>query len=135
MSKEPFKSIGAVVAGFVLVFVLSILTDTTLAKIGVFPPQAQVYAAWMLGLALLYRCVYSVLGFYLCARLAPNNPLRHAIILGIIGTVFAAIGAAANWDKGAHWYPVALVVLTLPCAWLGGTLSVMKGNQKKQSAA
>jgi len=39
--------------------------------------------------------------------------------------VLAAVGAAVTWNKGPefgpHWYPIALIVLALPCAWLGGT--------------
>jgi len=34
-----FKSIGAIFAGFIAVFVLSFLTDFVLQELGVFPPQ------------------------------------------------------------------------------------------------
>jgi hypothetical protein len=131
MNKETFKSIGAVLAGFITVFALSVVTDLVLEKLGVFPPQSEPgsYTWWMLLFALIYRSIYSVAGFYLTARLAPNRPMRHAIILGIIGTVFATLGAVANWDKSANWYPVLLVLVTLPCAWLGGKLAENKKNR------
>ena len=118
MNKETFKSIGAILAGFIAVFVLSVLTDLVLEKIGFFPPatEPESYTWWRLLVALIYRSIYSVAGFYLTATLAPNRPMRHAVILGIIGTVFAALGAMANWDKSANWYPVLLVLVTLPCA-------------------
>ena len=38
MNKEIFKSIGAVLAGFITVFVLSVATDFVLETMGVFPP-------------------------------------------------------------------------------------------------
>ena len=128
MKKGIFKSIGAVLAGFITVFVLSVVTDFALETIGVFPPQNEPgsYTWWMLLFALIYRSIYSVAGFYLAAALAPNRPMRHAIILGIIGTAFATLGAVASWDKTANWYPVLLVLVTLPCAWLGGRLVEMK---------
>jgi hypothetical protein len=132
MNKNTFKSIGAILAGFITVFVLSVVTDLALEKLGIFPPQTQpeAYTWWMLLLALIYRSIYSVAGFYLAGMLAPNRPMRHAIILGIIGTVFATLGAAANWDRSANWYPVLLVFVTLPCAWLGGR--VAESRQSKQ---
>ena len=36
----------------------------------------------------------------------------------------ALVGAVATWNAGLgpHWYPIALVVLALPQAWLGGKL-------------
>jgi hypothetical protein len=128
MNKNTFKSIGAILAGFITVFVLSVLTDLVLEKLGIFPPQTQpeAYTWWMLLIALIYRSIYSVAGFYLTATLAPNRPMRHAILLGIIGTLFAALGAMANWNLSAHWYPVLLVLVTLPCAWLGGRLVEMR---------
>ncbi|MBL8080418.1 MAG: hypothetical protein JNM55_20775 [Anaerolineales bacterium] len=133
MNKETFKSIGAILAGFVTVFILSVVTDLILEKIGFFPPvtQPEAYIWWMLLIALIYRSIYSVAGFYLTARLAPNRPMRHAIILGIIGTLFATLGAIANWNLSANWYPVLLVLVTLPCAWLGGRLAEGKEQNKK----
>jgi hypothetical protein len=127
MNKNTIKSIGAVLAGFITVFALSVVTDTILVKLGVFPPQNDPGSSlpWMLMLALIYRSIYAIVGFYVAATLAPSRPMRHAIILGIIGLVFAILGMIANWDKSTAstaWYPISLVILTLPCAWLGGKL-------------
>jgi hypothetical protein len=76
----------------------------------------------MLLFALIYRSIYTVAGGYVTAILATNRPMRHAVILGIIGIVAGTVGTIANWDKGSHWYPIALIVLALPCTWLGGKL-------------
>ena len=137
MNKNTVKSIGAVLVGFITVFVLSVATDFILEKLGIFPPanEPEAFTAWMLTLALIYRSIYSVAGFYLAAKLAPSAPMRHAIILGIIGTVFAALGAIANWDKSANWYPILLVLVTLPCAWLGGRLVETRNGKSSMAAA
>jgi hypothetical protein len=78
-------------------------------------------------LATLYRVVYAIFGSYLTARLAPQRPMKHALVGGLIGLVLASVGAAATWNKGPefgpHWYPLALVVTALPCAWLGGLVA------------
>jgi surface polysaccharide O-acyltransferase-like enzyme len=83
------------------------------------------YATGLNLLALSYRIVYAIIGSYLAARLAPRNPMRHALILGVIGIVLSSLGAVTAItmvDVGPAWYPIALVLTTMPCAWLGGAL-------------
>ncbi len=58
--------------------------------------------------------------------LAPQNPMKHAIILGIIGTVLSAVGAVVAADLGPVWYAWTLAVIAIPIAWLGGKLYEMK---------
>ena len=123
MNKNIFKSIGAVIAGIITGAALSIGTDFALEKTGVFPPIGKgIFIWWMLLLALIYRGIYTIASGYVTAKLAPNNPMRHAVILGIIGVVVTILGSIANWDKSAAWYPIALILITLPCTWLGGKL-------------
>lgn len=116
---------GAVLAGLVAIFVLSLGTDQVLHSLGVYPPWGQpMRDTGQNLLALSYRIVYGVLGSYLTARLALRAPMRHALILGAIGFVLSLAGtiAAIRMDLGPSWYPIALVLTALPCAWLGGTL-------------
>ena len=123
MNKTTFKSIGAILAGFITVVILSIVTDFILETLGVFPPPVKgLFTTWMLILALLYRSAYTVLGGYITAKLAPDRPMRHAIILGLIGIIAATLGAVAGWNLSQHWYPIALIITALPCTWLGGKL-------------
>ena len=128
--KRPSASIGrsiwAIVAGFIFVVVLSLGTDEVLHMTGVFPPWGKPMSDPLFGIAFAYRSIYGIAGSYITARLAPNRPMKHALIGGAIGTVLAIIGAAATWNKGPefgpHWYPLALVVTGLPYAWLGAKL-------------
>jgi len=80
--------------------------------------------------ATVYRAVYGTAGAYLAARLAPNRPLVHALVLGVLGFVASVAGAAAMWSKlpglGPKWYPVALIVLAIPTAWMGGALRLVQ---------
>ena len=120
------RSTGAVLFGFIAVFVLSLGTDQVLHSLAVYPPWGQpMYETRLNLLALSYRIVYAILGSYIAARFAPRNPMRHAMILGAIGVPLSAIGAIVAItmaDLGPAWYPIALVLTTLPCAWLGGAL-------------
>ena len=125
------RSVLAIVAGFLTGALLSLAVDLILHALHVFPPWGEPAGDGPLALATGYRIVFSVLGCYVAARLAPANPMKHALILGAIGFVFSAIGAITTWNRGAafgpHWYPVALVVVALPCAWLGGKLFEIRG--------
>lgn len=127
--KNILKSIGAVLAGIVVGAALSIGTDLTLAALHIFPPLGSTaFLPWMLGAALFYRCVYTVASGYITAMLALRRPMCHVIILGVIGILVSAAGVVASWKQSERWYPIALVVIALPCAWIGGRLRVHEGN-------
>jgi hypothetical protein len=116
-----------VFAGMLAGAILSIGTDTVLEQLEIFPPISEgLFVTWMLSLALFYRCVYTVLSGYITAKLAPQNPMKHVIILGSIGVVVSAIGTIVAWDLSNHWYPIALTLLTFPCVYLGAKLQKRK---------
>lgn len=116
------RSLGAIFVGFLFVVIFTLLTDGVFHKLGVFPPLGEYTPDKPLLLATVYRVIFGVIGCYLTARLAPHSPMGHALIGGCIGMVLGTLGAIATWNRnlGPHWYPVALVVLALPQAWLGG---------------
>jgi hypothetical protein len=119
------RGAGAVLAGFVAVVVLSLGTDQVLHMLQVYPPWDQpMFDPGLNLLALSYRIVYTIVGGYITARLAPQSPMRHALVLGAIGTVIGTAGAIATipMHLGPSWYPIAIALTALPCAWLGGTL-------------
>ena len=119
------RSAAALFLGFITVGVLSLGTDQLLHVLQVYPPWGQpMYDPGLNLLALSYRIVYTIVGGYVTARLAPQNPMRHALALGVIGTVVGTAGAIATipMHLGPSWYPIALTLTALPCAWLGGLL-------------
>lgn len=124
--KSTGRSILAVIAGLVFIFVTHNGIDAVMHTTGVFPPMGHPMAAGLWGLALGYRIVFSIIGCYLTAYMAADRPLKHAMILGWIGVILSLLGVLAFWNKGPEfgpkWYPIALVFISLPCAWLGGRL-------------
>ena len=118
------KSIGAVVAGVLVIVIVTTLVDVLLHALGVFPPMDQPLNAALALLATSYRIVISVGGAWLTARLAPDKPMKHALILGVVGTVLGLLGVVATWNRGLgpRWYPIALAVLAIPQCWVGGRL-------------
>jgi hypothetical protein len=124
------RSAAAVFLGFTSVAVLSLTTDQLLHVLDVYPPWGE--PMWDRGLNLLalsYRTIYTVLGGYITAALAPRAPMRHVVVVGILGLIAGTAGAIAAItlaDLGPNWYPIALAVTGFPCVWLGGVLHGIK---------
>jgi hypothetical protein len=120
----------AVVAGVLVILVVTTLVDIVLHVIGVFPPMDQPIGNRLALLATSYRIVISVAGAWLTARLAPANPMKHAMMLGYVGVVLGLVGVVATWNLGLgpRWYPLALVALAIPQCWAGGKLYEMRSG-------
>src|SRR3569623_1029542 len=100
------RSFGSVLAGFAVIVLLSVGADEIMHASGILP-RGPMWNPAHNALALFYRCVIAVLGGWVTARLAPRNPMRHAGILGAIGTLLGILGAAATAGRGfgPSWYP------------------------------
>src|SRR6185436_18557564 len=124
------RSILAVFTGFVAVVVLSLGTDQILHVLQVYPPWGEpMDDTGLNALALSCRIVYTLLGGYITARLAPRSPMRHVMVLALIGLAAGTAGAIVSItqaDLGPSWYPIAIAVTAYPCTWLGGTLGVQR---------
>jgi hypothetical protein len=112
------RSILAVVVGFVVIGALA------------FGTAACAYDANGRGTTAAYELMmhayvfaYATFGCWLCARMAPNRPMRHALILGVLGLIFNIAGSAAQWDTAPLWSHVIGIGVAMPAAWLGGWLA------------
>ena len=118
------RSVLAVFSGFVAVVVLSLATDQVLHVLEVYPPWGEpMYDTGLNALALTYRIIYTLLGGFVTARLAPRAPMRHVMVLALIGLAAGTAGAIVaitQADLGPSWYPIALAVTAYPVTWLGG---------------
>jgi hypothetical protein len=132
------RSVAAVVAGLLAIVILSTATDMVLHATGVYPPAGQPMDDALFLLATAYRIVYGVAGCYIAARLAPDRPMQHALVLGVVGVVVSIAGAVATWNRGPafgpKWYPLAVIAIALPCAWAGGRLRVMQLRARAERA-
>jgi surface polysaccharide O-acyltransferase-like enzyme len=115
-----------VLAGLLFVIIITTATDALMHATGIFPPLGQPMADSLFVLALAYRIIYSIAGGYITARLAPDQPVKHALVLGIIGTILGLGGTVATWNRGPEfgpkWYPLLIMVTALPSVWIGGKL-------------
>ena len=119
-----WRSIVAIVVGFVFIGALSVGTDALVhaAVPGLYDASGRTESVPLLLFTLVYVGVYAVAGCYLAARLAPDRPMRHAMILGALGLAFNVMGSIAVWDTVPVWYHVVALALVLPFAWMGGRL-------------
>lgn len=126
------ESIWAVIAGVFVIIVVTTFVDLVLHVCGVFPPMDQPIGNRLALLATAYRIIISVGGAWLTARLAPDRPMKHAMILGCVGVLLGLVGVVATWNMGLgpRWYPVALVVLAIPQCWAGGKLFEMRSRTR-----
>jgi hypothetical protein len=127
------RSAVAVVAGFGSFAVLSLVTDQLLHVLEVYPPWGEpMHDPGLNLLALSYRIIYTIVGGYLTAKLAPKAPMRHVLVVGIAGLIAGSAGALAAItmaDLGPDWYPIALAITAFPCVWFGGVLYGIRHGQ------
>lgn len=126
------KSFWAVVAGVIFIIVVTTLVDIVLHAVHVFPPMNQPIDDRLALLATSYRIVIGIAGAWLTARLAPANPMRHAMILGYVGVVLGLVGVVATWNLGLgpRWYAIALAVLAIPQCWAGGKIHELQAGKR-----
>jgi len=122
MTSNTKRSIWSVGAGILFVIIVTTLVDILLHAVRVFPPLGVPLDDRMSLIATSYRVIIGIAAGYLTAKLAPSKPMKHAMILGIIGTVLGTLGVVASWGSnlGPAWYPIALAALAIPQSWLGG---------------
>ena len=116
------RSMVAIVVGFLLIGALAMGTDVLVrnAVPTAFDDAGRTDSVALLLFTIVYVGVYAVAGCYLAARLAPDRPMRHAMILGALGLAFNVVGTIEAWDTAPVWYHAVALALVLPFAWLGG---------------
>ena len=118
------RSIGALAAGLVTLAALCVLTDKLLVAAHVFPsPEAhRPYTLALLAIVAAYCTLYTLVGGYVTARLAPTRPVAHAVILGMLGMALSTLGTLNQWQIGDGWNAITLVAEGIPFCWLGALI-------------
>jgi MFS family permease len=131
-----WRSIRAVLAGVLVGIVVTTAIDIALHLARVYPPINQPIDDALALLASSYRLVIGIACAWLTARLAPRDPMKHAIILGAVGMAAALAGVVATWNLalGPRWYPVSLVILAIPQSWAGGRLFELRSGSQAPRA-
>jgi hypothetical protein len=131
-----WKSIWAVLAGALVAIVTTTVIDIGLHVADVFPPVTEPINDRLALLASSYRIVIGIGCAWLTARLAPKDPMKHAMVLGSIGAAVALAGVVATWNLGLgpRWYPLSLVLLAIPQSWAGARLLEMQRRSQEPAS-
>jgi hypothetical protein len=132
------RSIGAIVLGFVLIGALSFGTDYLMRNFimpDAYAADGSTQNMTILLITMVYVAVFAVAGCYLTGRLAPHHPLRHAMILGVLGLLFNIAGTVAMWNTAPPWFHLLNLALVLPYAYLGGRLAESQAGHGSPAAA
>ena len=118
------KSVWPIIAGFLLLAVLSVGADMILR--GFFPrafgPSEAPLGALASTVTILYASAFGVLSSYLTARLAPSRPVTHALALGGIVFLLALGGLVGSWHRAPAWFDIGFLAMVFASAWLGGII-------------
>lgn len=118
------RSVWAVLAGFILIGILSFGTDAIMHAMSpwAFDEKGGTSNMPILIVSMLYSAVYGLVGCYFTARLAPHNPMKHSLILGLIGLVVTGLINVGLWGSVPAWYSIINVAVVMPLAWYAGRL-------------
>ena len=129
------RSILAIVVGFVLIAALAMGTDMVVMRAfpAAFSAAGTTNDLSILMLMAGYVAVYAIIGCYVTARLAPNRPMRHALILGGLGLVMNIVATISLWGTAPAWYHIVNLLLVMPYAWIGGRIRERQLAQSGQA--
>ena len=118
------RSIAAIAIGFVMIFALNMATGLALSAVDpeLFPSDGRLTDPLALIISTVTVAIYGIAGCYLTARLAPAQPMKHALILGAMGLLVNIVFAFQFWGDVPAWYLLLNLALVMPYAWIGGRL-------------
>ena len=116
------KSIWALIAGFLLLMVLSIGADILLRAFfpKAFSPSGAVQSWFAAITTICYAAAFGALSSYLTARLAGGRPVMHAMVLGGVVLLVVVAELAGSWHSAPAWFNLCFLAIILPSAYLGG---------------
>ena len=90
--------------------------------------------SWVLSRLWFFRSVLT--SYFTCSRFihpgVSRCTMRHVWAAGILGLLLGIVGviAAIPLNLGPIWYPIAIALTALPCAWLGGVLYLARHPER-----
>lgn len=118
---KVLRSILSVVIGYIVVYGIVFLSDPILSHF--FPGQyvaGKVPPNSLLWLGTAIFAAASILGGWLCVRIAPSKPGLHLLVLFVVGEVIGLGFTVRMWGTWPHWYSIAWLLVWPICLWIGG---------------
>jgi phage shock protein PspC (stress-responsive transcriptional regulator) len=124
------RSVVAIVVGFIAGAALSFGADAAVTRVFANSLNATggTEDPTLLTVLLVFGVIFLVLPAYVTALLAPNQPVRHALVFGVLTLGAVTIGKFANWSSTPAWHNLLTLAMVIPCAVLGGWLRKRQGS-------
>ncbi len=115
------RSIASVLVAYVVVFAIVLGSDPLLARMypGLYV-RSQIPPNFILWIGTAIYAIASVLGGWICVRLAPSKPGKHLLALFLFGEVMGIVSTILNWNHWPHWQSLTWIALWPLCLWIGG---------------
>lgn len=110
---------AAVLAGYVAVGVLVVLTDLIFAAAIPGFRTMKTQPTFYFVIVTFTNTLYSFVGGYLCAAIARAAARRATFGLMIFGEIFGVVSAVLSWNSQPHWLGLGLLVLYPLAVWCG----------------
>jgi|HubBroStandDraft_1064217.scaffolds.fasta_scaffold138540_2 hypothetical protein len=134
---KVLRSIAAVVVSYAVVYLFVVLSDPILTRL--FPGQyvpGKVPPTFLLWISTGIFAIASILGGWLCVRMAPSRPNIHLLVLFVLGEAAGAVSAIMIWGKWPHWYSIAWLIAWPICLWIGALFKpTPRGSMNPVSAS
>jgi hypothetical protein len=117
---KVLRFIASVVVSYVVVFVIVLDSDPALARI--YPGQyihGQIPPAFILWIGTAIYAVASIIGGWICVRLAPTKPGQHLLAIFVLGEVMGVVSTILNWSRWPDWQSLTWLALWPICLWIG----------------
>ena len=118
---KQLRSIASVVVSYVVVYGIVFCSDPILTHF--FPAQyvaGKVPPPLLLWISTAIFALASILGGWLCTRIAPSRPGMHLFVLFLIGEIVGLVFTTRMWGAWPHWYSLAWLIVWPVCLWIGG---------------
>lgn len=121
-SVSLWRSILAVLAGVLINLITTVVIDSTLSAMGIYPPRGGSMSSNLYILALSYRFPIAVIAGYVTAMLSPQKPTTHALVLAGIVALGTYMSAVLLHSDRPGWYAPGLITIAFVCSILGEQL-------------
>ncbi len=112
------KSILGVIAGYIVMVILVIITSTAAAKILV--PDNTTPTVAYLAVNLMFGLIAAVVGGHVTAAIAKQGNLKPVYALMVLIFILGVVSLGAMANNQPSWYPYVLLIIGPLGAYLGG---------------
>ena len=118
---KALRSIASVVVSYLVAFCIVLLSDPVLERL--FPAQyvrGRVPPAFLLWISAAVFALSSILGGWLCVRIAPAKPGPHLLALFVLGEAIGVVFTILNPGHYPLWNSLVWLAVWPVCLWIGG---------------